>query len=407
MKNTEKAILALVLNDDNLTPLLLENCDESFFEDGEHKTIFREIKKLWDGKCGFNYVTFWDHVRDRVSEFYYETFCDAVKGVDDPRAFLLQNVLRAKQEKAKRRLLGCIDQYLKEPVIDWEEIKGIVNDASVRGLEIENPDIQSAYDRYVEWVNRQQTGITLGFPSLDKLTDTFCYGELLSFIGRTTTGKTWLALNVICHILETTTETVGLFSMEMPKQAIFERLFQLHHNMSRWDVKLNICEKERVDPFMEKFKQLKIYEKIYSVSDIARIVEEQKIKIAFIDFLSLMRSETEGNLYAQTTQKITDLAQMAKEKEVLVIVMVQLSRAAGDGSIPVTIDMCRESGAIEEISHFIYGIYQPAINPDLREKWDRKLCVQLLKNKRGPTSSIPCSFDYAFGGIREIPKDGS
>jgi len=405
MKNTERVILALVINDDNLAPLLLQNCDEKFFEGEEHRVIYSELKNLHDSKCGWNFTSFYDNIEGRVKASYYASLIDLIIGVHDPRGFLLQNILKVKKARSKRDILFWAAKYIKEPYVDWDEITAAVSNLSVSGISRENADIHLAYDRYVEWISRQQTGISLGFPSLDRLTDTFCYGEILSFIGRTTTGKTFLALNVIRHILETTTDTIGLFSMEMPKQAIFERFFQLHHNVSRWDVKTKIYEKELLDPFMAKYEQVKIYEKIYSVSEMAAIAEADGLKIVVVDFLGLIRSDIEGNLYTQTTRKITELAQMAKDKEVLVIVLIQLSREGGDGSIPVSITMCRESGAIEEISHFIYGIWQPSINAKKRDKWEGKVCVKLLKNKRGKSGGIQCSFDYVSGRMEEIPGD--
>jgi replicative DNA helicase len=405
MKNTERVILALVLNDDNLAPLLFENCDEKFFEGEEHRAIYRELKDLHEGKCGWNFVSFYDNIQGRVKAEYYATFADAILGVHDPRGFLLQNILKVKQARAKREILFWASAYVEKPFVDWDEITAAVTGLSVSGLNRENPDIKLAMDRYIEWISRQQTGISLGFPSLDRLTDTFCYGEILSLIGRTTTGKTFLALNVIRHILETTTDTIGLFSMDMAKPATFERFFQLHHNVSRWDVKTKIYEKELLDPFMAKYEQVKIYEKIYSVSEMAAIAEADGLKIVVVDFLGLIRSDIEGNPYTQTTRKITELAQMAKDKSVLVIVLIQLSREGGDGSIPVNITMCRESGAIEEISHFIYGIWQPSINAKKRDKWEGKVCVKLLKNKRGKAGGIQCSFDYQSGRMEEIPGE--
>jgi replicative DNA helicase len=405
MKNTERVILALVLNDDNLASLLFENCEEKFFEGEEHRVIYRELKDLHEGKCGWNFVSFYDNIQGRVKAEYYATFADAILGVHDPRGFLLQNILKIKQARAKKKILFWAADYVEKPFVDWDEITAAVTGLSVSGLNRENPDMEVARDRYLEWITRQQTGISLGFPTLDKLTDTFCYGELLSFIGRTTTGKTWLALNVIRNIAQKSATTIGLFSMEMPKPAIFERLFQLHYNMNRWDVKGKIYEKDFVEHFMSELGGIKIYEKIYTVSEIAAISEADGLKIVVVDFLGLIRSDIEGNPYTQTTKKITDLAQMAKDKDTLVIVLIQLSREGGDGSIPVNITMCRESGAIEEISHFIYGIWQPSINPKKRDKWEGKVCVKLLKNKRGKPGGIQCSFDYQSGRMEEIPGE--
>jgi len=67
----------------------------------------------------------------------------------------------------------------------------------------------------------------------------------------------------------------------------------------------------------------------------------------------------------------------------------------------VTIDMARESGTIEEDSDFIIGCWQPWLKDQHDEYWNGKMCMQLLKNKRGQIAGCEFGFDYKSGRIWE------
>ena len=97
---------------------------------------------------------------------------------------------------------------------------------------------------------------------------------------------------------------------------------------------------------------------------------------------------------------------MAKNKDIIIFLLIQLSRKGEGGWVPVTIDMARGSGTIEENCDFLVGIWNPNLYPDIDEKeaeyWRGKLAVKLLKNKRGITIGTQCHFDQYTGKIYEV-----
>jgi replicative DNA helicase len=201
---------------------------------------------------------------------------------------------------------------------------------------------------------------------------------------------------------------VGFFSMEMPKASIAERMMQIEYNRSRWELKPDV----RIDPqgfktiFTGRFPAVRIFGGVYGVDEVKALIKKHELRVAFIDFLGLMRPrDASASLYAQATQKITELKQAAKDSRALIILLVQLSRAAGDGSSPVTVDMARDSGAIEELSDFILGLWDPSLAEDAAMAWKNRLVIALLKNKRSGPRQITCHFDRTTGRILEEAEE--
>ncbi|GAH69786.1 unnamed protein product, partial [marine sediment metagenome] len=255
------------------------------------------------------------------------------------------------------------------------------------------------------WKERRSTNIVTGFPTFDKFTDSYDYGELVSVMGRTTTAKTWTALNILSRLIPHVDEKIGFFSMEMAKSALVERMMQLHFGLSRYDVyKERIARRIDEKEFFDLHQDLNIYGRVYSVKEVERLVDRDGLKIIFLDYLQLMKMGEGKSIYEKTTYRMQETKEMAKNKGVMVFLMVQLSRKAEGGWVPVSIDMARESGSIEESSDFIIGTWDPSLKEGAPAKYDGQLRMKLLKNKRGPTIGITCSFSKVSGRIYELEK---
>ena len=228
----------------------------------------------------------------------------------------------------------------------------------------------------------------------------------MSILARTTVGKTFLSLKVVQEIPRELYQATGFFSFEMPKPAIIERMLQTYFSLWREDLAKQINELDTND-FLEKYEKLKLYTYPYTVNEIAKIIERDKLKIIFIDFLQLIKDEeANGSPYERTSKKMQSLKHLAMGQDVLIFLLVQLSRKAGSGWETVTIDSARESGQIEELSDFIIGAWNPSLNPNLgevkKQMLEGSLRLALLKNKRGPTASVEVDFSQRSGKIYEL-----
>lgn len=217
--------------------------------------------------------------------------------------------------------------------------------------------------------------------------------------------NSFVGLNIIDHLIGACEDRIGLFSLEMTKAAIVERMMQLFFNIYWRELDEKREAKELyLEDFIKRYREkLRIYSKVYSVFEIADIIKRDRLKIVFIDYLQLLKKGREGrSRYEKVTYLTEEIKEIAKNQDVFIVMMVQISREGEGGWEPVAIDMARESGAIEENSDFIIGCWQPSLKEGAEEYWQDKLCMKLLKNKRGPTIGCEFSFNKDSRRIFEI-----
>lgn len=410
MINTERAILAIAIQYSEHMETVLANCDDGFFKWVENQKIYETIKDLHEGKSLTDWETVIDLLKGEIPASWFVEMQDTLRGTYPMgfEALLLEKIKIVKEDKAKRVILAEINKELLGHTPDFDRLLDLVNKGKVIKFIQEEADFQTAYNAYLEWKERRPTNIITGFPTFDRLTDNFDYGELVSVMGRTTTAKTWTALNILSQLIpHADVRKIGFFSMEMAKSALIERMMQLHFGLSRYDVyRERIAGRLDDKEFSDMHRDLNVYGRVYSVKEVERLVDRDGLKIIFLDYLQLMKMGEGKSIYEKTTYRMQETKEMAKNKGVMVFLMVQLSRKAEGGWIPVTIDMARESGAIEESSDFIIGTWDPSLKEGAPEKYDGQIRMKLLKNKRGPTMGIRCSFSKVSGRIYELEKQG-
>ena len=234
--------------------------------------------------------------------------------------------------------------------------------------------------------------VRCGFSFIDEKTAGFRRGELVAVMARPAVGKTFVLLNMI-HYLRLADLRLGLFSLEMPLSGITERLMQIHDGVERPSVTEDYLNLNDHSAFRDTYKKLTIHSRIYSVAEISRLVEQDRNDVVFVDFLGLIKPGREyKSSYERVSAAFIELKSMAKEKNVVVFIAVQLSRQGGDAMAPVKMESARDSGQVEELSDFIVGCWRPYLFDSSGEittdpmKW-AALRMSLEKNKRGETAT--------------------
>jgi len=115
------------------------------------------------------------------------------------------------------------------------------------------------------------------------------------------------------------------------------------------------------------------------------------VKLVMIDYLGMLGASGK-DVYERASTIGKQLKETAKRMDVAIVVAMQLSRAGGDGSTPVTLDMLRDSGVIEEAMDFVIGCWRPGrstdINPAEQLALQDVMRCQLLKNRKGPDGRV-------------------
>jgi len=407
MVETEKAILAAVIEWPDNVILLIENCDDEFFQSPENRELYRIVKGLYEGRSIIDWATVFDLSRGRVRESYLASLLDTLKGLypSGVSSYIKEKVRLIKKVRTKKKLLAEIEKQAKLTDVDFEKIRQIIDEAKIVETLEEEKKFEAAYKEYIEWKSREKTNITLGFPSFDRLIGSLNYGEIVSIFGRTYTAKTFLMLNIMEHLVGNLMddEKIGFFSLEMAKPAIFERIAQIFFGKSRWEIQDELKEEKiNFQELLKRYENVNLYGKVYSVSEIEQLTKRDNLRIVFIDFLQLLKEERAGSQYEKTTKKIREIKELAKNQSVVIFLAVQISRKGEGGWEAVSMEMARESGQIEELSDFIIGVWNPSLKEGASSKWKGKICMKLLKNKRGGPFSLIAKFDERSGRIIEL-----
>jgi replicative DNA helicase len=407
---TERAILAILMDRNELSQTVFDNLDRTYFN-GASADVFTAIQELREDGMDFKWSTVKDKLGPKFSASFWPALMEATRGihVSGYESFLKEKICTLKMEYGKRKLIAEINQVAGKSTLEENDVEALdqtVHSMRLIGRPKETACLADALGAYQEHIRQEASEITTGFPSFDRRIDGFNLGELVMIMARAGVGKTFFALNVINHLAGKTPFKIGLFSLEMPKAAIVERMLEVYFGLSRHEVKAKALDGSLYLPdFEARFSKLSIYDKIYSVSEIRKIVEREGYRIVVVDFLHLVRPEVIGSPYQQISQIVADLKRMAKDTDCVAFLLHQLSRQAGSGWTAVEAAHARDSGQIEELSDFLFGIWAPGLNPAAPADDEHVLRVRLIKNKRGERWTADCEFEKHSGKIGEIEKE--
>ena len=254
------------------------------------------------------------------------------------------------------------------------------------------------------------TGMETGFPRLDEMTSGLQKGELIVVAARPSMGKTAFCLNIAQHVALRRGGRVGIFSLEMSKEQLFQRM---------------LCAEGRIDSHLlrtgrlnkEGWNRLRIAVQSMGEATVwiddspgvgimemrgkaMRLKAEHGLDLLILDYLQLMRGR---GRYESRQQEISDISrslkELAKELSVPLVAVSQLSRAPeqrGGDRKPQLSDL-RESGAIEQDADVVMFIYRSEVYGETEE--NRGLADILLRKQRnGPTGDIELVFvkDYTL-----------
>ena len=411
MIEIEKYIVSACIEYPGFAYIAFDNLDELDFQNTDNRKIFIQIKKFRDEKININWSNVFIYLKGFVNEGYLPELTKYSLGLHPLGmvSYLTDKVRLLKRELTKKKLLIEIKRELENPSFEIEKVVEIAQRGMMVYRKDESGDFNVAFEEYLNWKSKKRTNVNTGYALFDNRMDDFLYGELIGIMGRTFTGKTFFALNILKHLLNNTALKIGFFSLEMSKATIVERMMQLEYKMSRYEIGGKVRDGSlNLNLFLDRYKSLNVYSHIYSVNEIAGIIERDGLNIVFIDFLQQLKKPRGQKLYESTTNQMSELKEVAKNQEVVIFLMIQLSRKAVGGWLPVTIDMARDSGSIEEDCDFLMGIWNLGLNPNIKEdkktKYQGQITIKLLKNKRGTTIGDEFWFDKETGEIKEVEK---
>lgn len=271
-------------------------------------------------------------------------------------------------------------------------------------------DIANVYDagRMVEAyrehiANLQKNRFILGIGEIDKRLRGIAGGEVLTILARSGAFKTAMLQNMLKGYVQNSAWAAVFFSLEMPVSSVAERYFQILDGCTGQEVETmfrdpgqrSVCEAATAQ-FTRDLLRLYTVPVRVDLKDIAGYVQlieaEKGVKVGVIgiDYLGLMEGPG-ANSYELVSKLSRGVKGMAKMLKIPAVLLAQVSRKAGRGETPISLDMGRDSGAIEESADFVLGLWQCTRDKDAwsdpSEEPGRDLICRILKNRKGPIGS--------------------
>ncbi len=243
------------------------------------------------------------------------------------------------------------------------------------------------------------TGVATGFLDLDYKTSGMQPADLVLIAARPSMGKTAFVLNIAQHVAFRLKEAVAIFSLEMSKEQLVNRMFSLESNVDAQNLRNGTLNDEEWEKLIESAGVIGKSRLIIddtagiSISELRskcrKFKLEQDIRMIIIDYLQLMSGSGRTESRQQEISEISrSLKKLARELNVPVLALSQLSRAVEQrpDHRPMMSDL-RESGAIEQDADVVMFIYRDDYyNKDSEKKGISEIIIG--KQRNGPIGTV-------------------
>ena len=247
-------------------------------------------------------------------------------------------------------------------------------------------------------------GLPTGFKELDSMLSGLQDSDLIILAARPSMGKTTLALDISRLAAVTHEKSVLIFSLEMSSQQLVDRMLSAQSRVNAWNLRTGNLSSDRefsqLRDSLDKLAKAKIYiddqagNSIVRMKALARRIKAEKgVDLIVVDYLQLMTtSKNYDSMVNQVTEISRSLKGLAKELNVPVLALSQLSRAVESrGGKPRLSDL-RDSGSIEQDADVVMFIHREDKG---KEQMDKTNIAEILieKHRNGPTGKVELYFD--------------
>src|SRR5215468_7815501 len=425
-KDLEEAVLGAIMLEKNAFDTVAEILKpECFYVEG-HQRIFRSMQSLAQKSQPIDILTVVEELRTReelemVGGPYYVTrLTNAVvssANIETHARIVLQKFIQ-------RELIRISGEIIGDAYEDSTDVFDLLDDAESKLFEITNNHLRKNFDsidsvlvktiQRIEDLRHKQdeiTGVPSGFASLDKITYGWQPTDLIILAARPAVGKTAFALNLARNAaLNATKPTpIAFFSLEMSASQLVQRILSAESEIWLEKIARGKMEEHEMQQlyrngiqrlqsapiFIDDTPALNIFE---LRAKCRRLKNKHNVGLIIIDYLQLM-SGTSENRNSNREQEISrisrDLKGLAKELQIPIIALSQLSREVEkrkEGNKMPQLSDLRESGAIEQDADMVMFLYRPEYYDitanEMGESNRGETHVRIAKHRNGSLETI-------------------
>lgn len=419
----ERSILGAILLDNLAFNEAAENLHADDFSLDSHRRIYSRMIDLADATRPIDLITLTEEL-DRHKELqavgdraYISSLLDGVP--DRPS---IEHYIRIVRDKALLRgLIHASNAAIARAAEQSDPAEDILNDAEAaifqisekrigRGFMGVQSIIKESYGSIDAFLQRGQriTGLETHYPDFDEKTRGLQQSDLIIIAARPSMGKTSFAMNIAENAAIEDQKTVAVFSLEMSKEALLERMLcsvarvdsHRFRTGSLWSE-----DTQKIAHALEKLTHAPIFiddTPGISLSEMRakarRLQQSQRaLDLVIVDYLQLMSGSSKR--YENRTQEVSAISRglkaLAKELHVPVIALSQLSRAPesrGSGDHRPQLADLRESGSIEQDADLVAFIFREEMYKPDDPELDGVAELIIRKQRNGPTGTVKMAF---------------
>ena len=418
----EKSLLGAIMLQDDILPEILTILRAKDFYEKRHQIIFEAMLHLYDQHKPIDLLTLTSELRTekKLKEIggapYLTELSNFVPATSHAKAYA--DIIE--KASVRRRLIKAGSEIANKAFEEGANTNDLVGAAERELFEVSDKIVKSdyvamdelladAFDRLEELHKNKGTlrGLKTGFRDLDKKTAGFQKGDLIIVGARPAMGKTTFAQNLAYNIASINKKGVLFFSMEMAANEIIDRMISDVSGVDNWKMRTgNLSDEEfqKIGDALGEMDEIPIYIDDTSSMTIVelrnkarRAMHDRNIGIVIVDYLQLISGSDRyaGNRVQEVTEISRGLKILARELEIPVIALAQLSRnvTGREDPRPVLSDL-RESGSIEQDADLVMFLHRPDYYKQNDDNYEETHITELLvaKHRHGAVGKIELYF---------------
>lgn len=419
----ERALIgAIMLKPDVMHDISVTVQPESFYAD-KHRAIYNAILVIFTKGDPIDLLSVTgqlerDHELERVGGAAYITeLTETVPAAGNAHYYaelvqnkaILRGLILAAEDIAE---LGYSDPESLDETLDVAEKKvyEVTNTNSAQKFKTIGSSLTEAWERFEHLSENQdeKRGVPTGFNALDNVLAGFQKSDLIILAARPSMGKTTFALDLARNAALLHKASVGIFSLEMSDQQLVDRMLAAEAGVDSWKLRTGRLssdqEFEAVQSAMAKLGEAPIHiddqpgtNILQMRSSARRLKNEHGLDLLIVDYLQLIHptsTKASDSMVQQITEISRSLKLLARELDVPVLALSQLSRAVEQrGGKPRLSDL-RDSGSIEQDADVVMFIHrEDKANKDQEAERPNIAEILVEKHRNGPVGLAELYFD--------------
>lgn len=427
------AVLGSIMIDRNAIMRVLDTLQPEDFYLAEHGTVYRAMMDLFEKNAPLDILSVQGILQEKSKlpeiggASYLATLVNEV--VSPGSVAHYANIVKTK--RILRDLISASHMIGELGYQEDKDVDYLIDEAERRIFAISNQSLRQkfspmrdalseAWER-IDNLHKGQgvtRGVPTGFEKLDNLLAGLQKSDLVILAARPSLGKTSLAVDIARNAAVQHKVPVGIFSLEMSAQQLVDRFIAAEAHVDLWKLRTGRLSEHsddfnRINDALARLSEAPIYiddeasATVLQMRAMARRLKaESNLGLIVVDYLQLMQPRVQtDNMVQQITEISRSLKQLARELDVPVLALSQLSRAVEQRHPPIPrLSDLRESGSIEQDADVVMFIYRADKVKGGKDSRPNVAEILIEKHRNGPTGSVDLYFHPEYASFSTLDE---